>query len=122
VPSPRYDVRVVDERLAQTLTWPDVSHRRMMGADCLLVDGSMFVILPSDETAAFKLPEPERERFLTIPGAGPFVVSRGPFGTWVQAPLTSLDDKALPEFARAAHEHVRALPKKRPRKRRRARP
>ena len=89
----------------------------MMGAHCFLVGGRMFVILPSDDTAAMKLPEPERERFQALPGAGPFVVSRGAFGTWVQAPLRSLDDGSLIAFARAACEHVRALPRGKPRKR-----
>ena len=105
------------ERLAQLLTWPDVSHRRMMGADCFLVSNRMFVILPPDDIAAFKLPQPERERLLALPGAVPFTVSRGTFGAWVQAPLPSLDDKPLVAFARAACEHVRSLPRGKPRKR-----
>ncbi len=105
------------ERLAQLLTWPEVSHRRMMGADCFLVSNRMFIILPPDDIAAFKLPQPDRERLLALPGAGPFTVSRGTFGTWVQAPLPSLDDQSLVAFARAACEHVRALPRDRPRKR-----
>ncbi len=110
------------DRLAELLAWPDVSHRRMMGADCFLVSGHMFIILPSDGNAALKLPEPERERFLTLPGAGPFVVSRGAFGVWVQAPLASLDDRSLIDYARSACEHVRANPpaksRKKPRPRR----
>ena len=89
----------------------------MMGADCFLVSGRMFVIFPSDESAALKLPQQERERFLALSGAGPFRVSRGTFGTWVQAPLTSLNDESLVAFARAACEHVRALPPGKPRKR-----
>jgi hypothetical protein len=92
----------------------------MMGADCFLVRGRMFVILPSDDTAAVKLPPPDRERFLALPGAGPFTVSRGTFGTWVQAPLPSLDDESLIAFARAAHGHVRALPETRRRRKRAA--
>ena len=105
------------DRLAELLTWPDVSHRRMMGADCFLVGGRMFIIFPSDDIAALKLPQPERERLLALPGAGPFTVSRGTFGTWVQAPLPSLEDERLVAFARAACEHVRALPRGKPRKR-----
>lgn len=101
---------VVKDRLTELLTWPDVSHRRMMGADCFLVRGQMFIILPPDGSAAVKLPEPERERFLALPGAGPFTVSRGTFGTWVQAPLASLDDRSLIAYARSACEHVRTLP------------
>ena len=89
----------------------------MMGADCFLVGSRIFVILPPDDIAAFKLPPPERERLLALPGAGPFTVSRGTFGAWVQAPLPSLDDKPLVSFARAACEHVRELPRDRPRKR-----
>ncbi len=92
----------------------------MMGADCFLVSNRMFVILPPDDIAAFKLPQPERERLLAFPGAGPFTVSRGTFGTWVQAPSPSLADKPLVAFARAACEHVRALPRDRRRKRTRA--
>jgi hypothetical protein len=88
----------------------------MMGADCFLVGGRMFVILPPEDIIALKLPQPERERLLALPGAGPFTVSRGTFGDWVQAPLPSLDDKSLVAFARAACEHVRALPRGRPRK------
>ena len=91
----------------------------MMGADCFLVSNRIFVILPPEDIAAFKLPQPERERLLALPGAGPFIVSRGAFGAWVQAPLPSLDDKPLVAFARAACEHVRALPRDRPRKRKR---
>ena len=89
----------------------------MMGTDCFLVSNRMFIILPPDDIAAFKLPQPERERLLARPGAGPFTVSRGTFGTWVQTPLPSPGDKSLVAFARAACEHVRALPRDRPRKR-----
>ncbi len=89
----------------------------MMGADCFLVSNRMFIILPLNDIAAFKLPQPERERLLALPGAGPFTVSRGTFGAWVQAPLPSLDDQSLVAFARAACEHVRALPRDRPPKR-----
>ncbi len=107
----------MDDRLAELLTWPDVSHRRMFNADCFLVGGSMFLILPPEGVAAFKLPEREREEFLDLPDAGPFVVSIGPFGRWVQAPLATLDNGPLIGYARAACEHVRALPKGKPRKR-----
>ena len=98
------------------LTLPQASHRRMMGADCFLVASHMFAICPSDDTIALKLPEGDRQRFLSLTGAGPFVVSRGAFGTWVQAPLTSLDDGSLMAYARQAAEHVRAHPPARPRK------
>jgi len=108
----------VKERLAQLLALPEVSHRRMMGADCFLVGGHMFAILPADDTVAMKLPDDERERFLALSGAGPFVVSRGAFGKWLQAPLAALDDGSLLAFAQAAREHVRANPPAKPRKRR----
>ncbi len=108
----------VEERLAQLLAWPNVSHRRMFNADCFLVGGSMFLILPPEGVAAFKLPDPEREELLGLPGAGPFVVSIGAFGKWVQAPLASLDDGPLVGYARAACEHVRANPPKKSRKKR----
>ncbi len=108
----------MEERLAQLLAWPDVSHRRMFNADCFLVGGSMFLILPPEGVAAFKLPERERAELLDLPGAGPFVVSVGAFGRWVQAPLASLDDGALIGYSRAACEHVRANPTKKSRKKR----
>ncbi len=106
----------MDDRLAVLLTWPGVSHRRMFNADCFLVGGSMFLILPPEGVAAFKLPERERQEFLDLPDAGPFVVSIGAFGKWVQAPLASLDEGPIIGYARAACEHVRANPLKKTRK------
>jgi hypothetical protein len=112
----------VDDVRARILSLPDTSHRRMFGTDCFLVGGRMFLFFPGAESAAFKLPEAERSRLLALPGAGPFVMTGGSaFGTWGQAPLSSLGGGALLAFAKEAHEHVRSQPAARARRKNRLR-
>ncbi len=78
----------------------------MMGADCFLVSSRMFVILPPDGIAAFKLPQPERERLLALPGAG---LGGNGVGPAVHAPLVRL----LTEVAELQREILRQQEKTR---------
>jgi TfoX/Sxy family transcriptional regulator of competence genes len=95
---------------AEAMGWPDVTARRMFGADCLLAKGRMFLII-MDDGFATKLPEDRYQRALEIPGVEPFTMRGTPFGKWVKFPAS--EAFALLPWLLVAYEHVLAEPPKR---------
>lgn len=97
---------------AEAMSWPDVSTRRMFGADCLLARGRMFAFAQED-SLVLKLPEERYRRALELPGVEPFTMPRPsgrgtPFGKWARFP--SYEAFALLSWLRVAYEHALAEP------------
>jgi hypothetical protein len=66
---------------------PDVTVKRMFGADAFFTHGRMFAFL-FEEAIVLKLPEAERQDVLDTRAARPFLTSeQAPFGRWVEAPI-----------------------------------
>ncbi len=101
--------------LAEAMSWPEVSPRRMFGADCSLARGRMFAFVWQDGLV-LKLPEERYREALALPGVQPFTMRGVPFGRWAQFPEA---DASLLPWLRAAYDHVLAEP---PPKRRARRP
>lgn len=95
------------------MSWPQVSLRRMFGADCFLVRGRMFAFA-HEGGFVVKLPEEGYRQALARPGAAPFTMRGVPFGKWAR--LAAGDDTL--SWLRLAYEHVLAEPPARRRKQR----
>ena len=64
---------------------PEVTTKRMFGAEAFFTHGRMFAFL-FDEAIVLKLPEAERQAVLDTRAARPFLTgAQAPFGRWVEA-------------------------------------
>lgn len=89
---------------AAILAMPQVSTKRMFGAEAFFTGGRMFAFL-FDEAIVLKLPESERQDVLDTRVARPFLTSeRAPFGRWVESAIHGSEaaSRAI-RLAAAAH-------------------
>ena len=118
-PSPPALVRVFD-RVAQSSRGTE--RRKMFGYPALFVNGTMFAGLVRD-TMILRLGERDRDRFLEVPGAKPFVAMSGRrMKQWVVVPPAMVE--SVPMLGRwlvKAQTHGRSLPPKPARQTRAAR-
>ena len=105
-----------DSLYPELMSWPDVTLRRMFGADCFLVRGRMFAFARDGVVA--KVAEARYQDALALPGSAPFQIRPGlTFGRWVRFPAE--DDgpadggQALLSWLRLAYEYVLAEPPRR---------
>lgn len=72
---------------AAILAMPQVTTKRMFGAEAFFTAGRMFAFL-FDEAIVLKLPESERQDALDTRLARPFLTNeQAPFGRWVEASI-----------------------------------
>lgn len=98
---------------------PEVSTRRMFGAEAFFTAGRMFAFL-FNEAIVLKLPESERQDVLDARHARPFLTGeRAPFGRWVETPIHGSEaaSRAI-RLAAAAHALAQSPQHDGPRKRR----
>ena len=109
------EIGELDLLFAAILSWPDVSPRRMFGAECFLVRGHMFAFTWEDDIA-FWVPEGQYADALAIGDMRPLEIRPGiPMGTWLKFPLRT-GAEMLPRL-RQAHDHYRLRPLKKRRRR-----
>ena len=91
--------------------------RKMFGYPAVFVNGNMFAGLVRDRMI-LRLGDRDRERFLAIPGATPFVAMGGrPMRAWVVVPPAMVESlRDLAPWLRRAARHGRSLPPKGPRR------
>jgi TfoX/Sxy family transcriptional regulator of competence genes len=92
---------------------PGVEVKPMFGNLGAFVNGNMFMGL-FGSAVGIKLPEPERERLLAEPGAGPFGPEERPMGGYVMLPADWTGQEAEPWIQKSLAT-VAALPPKQPR-------
>ena len=89
---------------AAILAMPQVTTKRMFGAEAFFTGGRMFAFL-FDEAIVLKLPESERQDVLDTRVARPFLTNeRAPFGRWVESGIHGSEaaSRAI-RLAAAAH-------------------
>lgn len=88
---------------------PDVTPKRMFGADAFFTAGRMFAFL-FDEAIVLKLPESERQDVLNTRLARPFLTEgEAPFGRWVETSFHGSESAARAiRLAAAAHALARS--------------
>lgn len=104
---------------AAIMAMPQVTTKRMFGAEAFFTGGRMFAFL-FDEAIVLKLPESDRQDVLDTRMARPFLTSEhAPFGRWVEAPIHGSEgaSRAI-RFAAAAHALAQSPQHDGPRKRR----
>jgi TfoX/Sxy family transcriptional regulator of competence genes len=91
--------------------------RKMFGYPAVFVNGNMFAGLVRDRMV-IRLGERDRERFLALPGAKPFIAMKGRvMKQWaVVPPAMTSSPPRLKAWLRRALAHGRALPAKAARK------
>jgi TfoX/Sxy family transcriptional regulator of competence genes len=89
---------------------PGVEVKPMFGNLGAFVNGNMFMGLFGSDVGV-KLPESEREKLLSQPGAGPFGPSERPMGGYVTLPPAWSARRAA-SWVKAALDHVSTLPPK----------
>ncbi|HTO73869.1 MAG TPA: TfoX/Sxy family protein [Gemmatimonadales bacterium] len=97
---------------------PDVTPKRMFGAEAFFTRHGMFAFL-LDDAIVLKLPEAERAEVLSSRVGRPFLTSeKAPFGRWVEIGLPSSEagSRAL-VLARSAHALAQAPDREGPRRR-----
>jgi TfoX/Sxy family transcriptional regulator of competence genes len=98
---------------------PQVTTKRMFGAEAFFTHGRMFAFL-FDDSIVLKLPDNERQDVLDARMARPFLThERAPFGRWVEAPIAGSEaaSRAI-RLAAAAHALAQRPDHDGPRKRR----
>ncbi len=113
----RSDAYEVVEAALQAM--PEVSTKRMFGAQAFFTHARMFAFL-FDEAIVLKLPESERQDVLDTRAARPFLTSeQAPFGRWVEASIhgSQAASRAI-RLAAAAHALAQSPQHDGPRKRR----
>ncbi len=98
---------------------PDVTTKRMFGAEAFFTHGRMFAFL-FDEAIVLKLPESERQAALDTRAARPFLTGeQAPFGRWVEASVhgSQAASRGI-RLAAAAHALAQSPVEEGPRKRR----
>jgi TfoX/Sxy family transcriptional regulator of competence genes len=108
--APESLIRRFDEVLPDD---PAVQRRSMFGYPCAFINGNMFCGL-YQESFIVRLPDDERARFLTRPGATVFEPMPGrPMKQYVVVPPNVLaDDTAIRGSLRNSVDYVSSLPKK----------
>jgi TfoX/Sxy family transcriptional regulator of competence genes len=104
---------------AAILAMPQVSTKRMFGAEAFFTGGRMFAFL-FDEAIVLKLPESERQDVLDTRVARPFLTNeRAPFGRWVESGIHGSEaaSRAI-RLAAAAHALAQSPTHDGPRQRR----
>ncbi len=104
---------------AAILAMPQVTTKRMFGAEAFFTGGRMFAFL-FDEAIVLKLPESERQDVLDTRVARPFLTSeRAPFGRWVESGIHGSEaaSRAI-RLAAAAHALAQSPTHDGPRQRR----
>lgn len=97
---------------------PDVTPKRMFGAEAFFTRHGMFAFL-LDDAIVLKLPESERAEVLASRMGRPFLTSeKAPFGRWVEIGLSGAEagGRAL-VLARSAHGLAQAPDREGPRRR-----
>jgi TfoX/Sxy family transcriptional regulator of competence genes len=97
---------------------PDVTPKRMFGAEAFLTRHGMFAFL-LDDAIVLKLPEAERAEVLASRIGRPFLTAeKAPFGRWVEVVLANTEAgvQAL-TLARSAHALAQAPDREGPRRR-----
>jgi len=93
---------------------PDVVVKPMFGNLGAYVNGNMFMGL-FGASIGVKLAEPDREKLLTVDGAGPFGPAERPMGGYVSLPGTwRKPTKRSTEWVERSLDYVAALPPKTP--------
>lgn len=98
---------------------PEVTTKRMFGAEAFFTHGRMFAFL-FDDTIVLKLPEAERQAVLDTRAARPFLTgAQAPFGRWVEASVhgSHAASRAI-GLAASAHALAQSPVEEGPRKRR----
>lgn len=108
---------MVNALYPELMSWPDVSLRRMFGADCFLSRGRMFAFAFKDGVVT-KVAKDRYRDALAVPGAAPFESRPGLiFGRWVRFPsldrASSKDAESLISWLRLAYEAVLTEPPRR---------
>jgi TfoX/Sxy family transcriptional regulator of competence genes len=107
----------IDPFTAAILSWPDVTPRRMFGADCFLVAGHMFGFTWNGDVACW-VPDEQYDAARALDGVRPLQIRPGtPMGTWLTFPLRHASD--LVSRLRQSYEHYRDSPPKHARRRHR---
>jgi hypothetical protein len=104
---------------AAILAMPQVTTKRMFGAEAFFTNGRMFAFL-FDEAIVLKLPESDRQDVLDTRLARPFLTSEhAPFGRWVEAGIHGSEaaSRAI-RLAASAHALAQSPQHDGPRKRR----
>lgn len=98
---------------------PEVTTKRMFGAEAFFTRGRMFAFL-FDDSIVLKLPESERQTVLDTRAARPFLTGeRAPFGRWVEATVHgSVTASSAIRLAASAHALAQSPVEAGPRKRR----
>jgi len=100
---------------------PNVSTRRMFGAEAFFHGRRMFAFLRED-LVVLKLPPGEREELLEAQAARPFLVNAGAgFGKWVEVPGSRVPADRLALLVQSAYNAARHPDREGPRRRRRRR-
>jgi TfoX/Sxy family transcriptional regulator of competence genes len=109
-PAPEANVRAFARATARLC---GVEPRKMFGYPAVFVNGNMIAGLVRDRMV-IRLDAVDRERFLTLPGATPFVAMKGRvMKQWAVVPPTMLKSPArLGRWLGRALAHGRALPPK----------
>ena len=97
---------------------PDVTPKRMFGAEAFFTRHGMFAFL-LDDAIVLKLPEAERAEVLASRLGRPFLTGeKAPFGRWVEVGISGAEaaGKAL-ALARSAHALAQAPDREGPRRR-----
>ena len=97
---------------------PDVTPKRMFGAEAFFTRHGMFAFL-LDDAIVLKLPEAERTEVLASRIGRPFLTAeKAPFGRWVELGLGSAEAGARAlTLARSAHALAQAPDREGPRRR-----
>jgi TfoX/Sxy family transcriptional regulator of competence genes len=109
-PSPPALVRAFEDA---TESLREAERRKMFGDPAIFINGSMFAGLVQD-TMILRLGEKDKERFLELPGAKPFVAMNGRvMKQWVVVPPAMMKSKSeLKVWLGKALAHGRSLPAK----------
>jgi len=100
---------------------PNVSTRRMFGAEAFFHGRRMFAFLRED-LVVLKLPQGQREELLEAQAARPFLVNAGAsFGRWVEVPGSRVQSDRLALLVQSAYNTAKHPDREGPRRRRRRR-
>jgi hypothetical protein len=100
---------------------PDVTPKRMFGADAFFIRQRMFAFL-LDDVIVLKLPEAQRREVIGAKLARPFLTGENaPFGRWVEVGLSGPDGAGTArafQLVQAAYQLAQTPDREGPRKRR----
>ena len=99
------ETRALREALErEILSWPQVTHRKMMGCPCYMANGKMFASLVTGGMVITKLTQDEREKLGKIHPVKPFQAGGRTMKKWAHLTLEPEDLEEIMPYVKASYE------------------